>query len=193
MAETPLSLLERLRALPDPSAWKRLVELYTPLIQTFLRRHGLQHPDVDDLVQDVLAVVVEKLPDFRHNAQKGAFRTWLRTITAHRLQAFLRSARYRPTVGSVELEETLHQLEAPDSTLSRSWDQEHDQQVLRRLLELLEGDFTSPTWQAFRRVALEGIAPAAVAAELGVSVNAVYQAKAQVLGRLREEARGLVD
>ncbi len=40
---------------------------------------------------------------------------------------------------------------------------------------------------------LEGQAPAAVAAQLGISVNAVLLAKSRVLNALRREARGLID
>ncbi len=87
----------------------------------------------------------------------------------------------------------LEQLEDPDSGLSRLWDEEHDRHVLRRLLELVEAEFTPSTWQAFRRVALEGKDEEAVAAELGLSVHAVFVAKSRVLCRLRREAEGLID
>src|SRR5437763_957791 len=77
--------------------------------------------------------------------------------------------------------------------LSRLWDAEHDQHVARRLLELLEPEFSAHTWQAFRRQALDGVPPIAVAAEMATTVNAVLVAKSKVLSRLRHEARGLLD
>jgi RNA polymerase sigma-70 factor (ECF subfamily) len=40
---------------------------------------------------------------------------------------------------------------------------------------------------------LDGAPAAAVAAELGLSVNAVLIAKSRVLHRLREEGRGLLE
>jgi RNA polymerase sigma-70 factor (ECF subfamily) len=84
-------------------------------------------------------------------------------------------------------------LEDPDSGLSRLWDEEHDRHVLRRLMELIEHEFSPAAWQAFRRVGLSGEGAAAVAADLGMTVNAVLLAKSRVLRRLRQEARGLVD
>jgi RNA polymerase sigma-70 factor, ECF subfamily len=87
----------------------------------------------------------------------------------------------------------LDQLEDPSSDLSRVWDREHDQHIARRLLELIEPHFEARTWQAFRRVVLDGCKAAAVAAELGLSVNAVLLAKSRVLHRFREEAQGLTD
>jgi RNA polymerase sigma-70 factor, ECF subfamily len=40
---------------------------------------------------------------------------------------------------------------------------------------------------------LREVAPAQAAAELGLSLNAVLLAKSRVLGRLRQEAAGLID
>jgi RNA polymerase sigma-70 factor (ECF subfamily) len=65
MSETSTSLLDRLRLQPDQQAWQRLVELYTPLIRGWLRRHALLDQDADDVVQEVLSVVVRRLPEFR--------------------------------------------------------------------------------------------------------------------------------
>jgi RNA polymerase sigma-70 factor (ECF subfamily) len=89
--------------------------------------------------------------------------------------------------------QVLEQLEDPNSALSQLWDREHDQHVTRRLLELIEPEFSATTWQAFRRVVLEGAKAAEVAAELGITANAVWIAKSRVLARLREELRGLTD
>ena len=58
---------------------------------------------------------------------------------------------------------------------------------------MIEPQFAPATWQAFRRGVLEGARPDTVAAELGMTVNAVFIAKSRVLQRLREEARGLLE
>jgi RNA polymerase sigma-70 factor (ECF subfamily) len=54
-------------------------------------------------------------------------------------------------------------------------------------------DFEPATWQAFRRLVLDRAEASAVAAELALSLNAVYLARYRVLRRLREEIRGLTD
>jgi DNA-directed RNA polymerase specialized sigma24 family protein len=88
MSETSVSLLERLRRQPDAASWQRLVDLHTPLIQGWLRRHLLPGADTDDLMHEVLAVVVCELPRLEHSRRPGAFWSWPRTITAHRLADF---------------------------------------------------------------------------------------------------------
>jgi RNA polymerase sigma factor (sigma-70 family) len=194
MAETSLSLLGRLCSRPDPESWQRLVDLYTPLIRGWLRQHAVPPADADDLTQDVMAVVVSELPQFKHNQRPGAFRNWLRRITVNRLRVLWRARQTRPpATGDSDFLKMLDQLEDPNSGMSRLWDQQHDQHVARRLMELVEPQFEPTTWKAFRRVALDGVKAAKVAAELNMSVNAVLLSKSRVLSRLRQEMQGLTD
>ena len=108
-------------------------------------------------------------------------------ITVNLLREFWR-ARPEPASGSL-----LEQISDPNGGLSRLWDEQHDRHVLHALMDEVRPEFTDATWQAFRRLALDGASAREVAAELGLSVNAVLIAKSRVLARLRQEARGLVD
>jgi RNA polymerase sigma-70 factor (ECF subfamily) len=191
--ETSASLLERLRTAPDEAAWRRLHDLYRPLIERWLRRDSSLGEEAEDLVQEVLGVLVQELPGFQR-LRTGSFRRWLRTITAYRLAAYYRSRKNRPRVLGAPMEECpLAQLADPNSELSRLWDEEHDRYVLRRLMELIGPQFEPTTVTAFRRIAFDGMAPAQVAVELGLSLNAVLLAKSRVLSQLRQEAEGLID
>jgi len=184
--DTSASLLDQARG-RRAAAWERLVALYTPLLRAWLAAAGLQTADADDLSQRVLEVLVRRLPDFEHNGRPGAFRAWLRGITVNLLREHWR-ARPHPDAGAV-----LGQLSDPDAALSRLWDEQHDRHVLHGLMEQVRPEFTEATWRAFRRLALDGAPARAVAAELGLSVNAVLIAKSRVLARLRQEARGLTE
>jgi RNA polymerase sigma-70 factor (ECF subfamily) len=192
MLDTSLSLLERLQAQPDAASWQRLVEIYTPLIRGWLQRDPTLREEADDLTQEVLSVLIKELPQF-HRQRPGSFRAWLRIITINRLRELWRDRHRRPQAIGHTADSVLSQLEDPASELSRQWDQEHDQHVVRRLLDLIEPEFTPPTWKAFRRVVLDDARPAVVAEELGLSVNSVLLAKSRVLKRLRELGRGLID
>jgi len=196
MNETSSSLLDRVRGGSDTASWQRLVDLYTPLIRGWLRRQAafLRPDDADDLVQEVLAIVVRKLPDFEREPRAGAFRKWLRTITVNCLRDFWRAPGRRPmTTGNSDVQLMLEQLEDPESSLSQLWDQEHDQHVTRRLLDMIRPRFEETTWKAFQRVTLDAISPDDTAAELGLTVNAVFIAKSRVLALLRQEGKGLID
>jgi RNA polymerase sigma factor (sigma-70 family) len=194
MPDTPRSLLERL-CQPDapPADWDRLVTVYAPLLRGWLLRYPLQGADADDLVQDVLAVVIRKLPSFRHNGRGGAFRGWLRAVLANQVRFFYRQRRGRPEPTDPQDEDSpLLQLEQPESELARRWDEEHDRHVMQRLLDLIRPEFAASTWQAFEEAVVHGRPAADVGAELGLSPNAVWIACSRVMRRLREEARGLL-
>ena len=64
MLATSASLLDRLHGRADPTAWDRLVELYSPLIRGWLRRHSVPPADAEDLTQEVFGVLLKRFPDF---------------------------------------------------------------------------------------------------------------------------------
>jgi RNA polymerase sigma-70 factor (ECF subfamily) len=190
MNDTPLSLLDRLRRQPhDQPSWRRLTMLYAPLIRRWLLQHDTPEADADDLAQEVMVVLSRDLGGFDHNGRTGAFRLWVRSITANQLRAYWRARRSGPLNG---LDDHLDQLEEPDSALGRLWDREHDEFIVRRLMELIEPEFAPSTWKSFRLLVLEERPAADVAESLGLSVNAVLIAKSRVLRRLRQEGRGLI-
>src|SRR5438045_859740 len=114
MTDTSASLLERLRTRPDAAAWERLVDLYTPLVRGWLRRHGVQSEDADDLVQEVMTTLVRELPQFHYEGERGSFRGWLRTITVNRLRHFWRARQSRPrATGGSDFARQIQELEDP--------------------------------------------------------------------------------
>jgi RNA polymerase sigma-70 factor (ECF subfamily) len=192
MAETSLTLLDRLQRQPDPASWQRLVDIYAPLIGFWLSRSPLQNADHEDLTQEVLKTVVQKLPEFQRR-REGSFRAWLRIVTVNCLREFWRSSKHHPVAtGDSDFLQKLQELEDPQSELAKVWNTEHDRHVVRRLLELIGPQFEPTTLQAFRKAVLEGQKPAQVAAELGISVNAVFLAKSKILRQLRQEIDGLL-
>ena len=187
MDTTPASLLERLRRLNDAGAWERLVELYTPLLYDWARRLGLQESDAADLVQEVFAVLVRKLPRFTYDRHKS-FRGWLRKIALNKWRDRLRRT------GGLRRKVEGHGPEAttpdPAATL---WEEEYRQHLVRRALEVMQSEFEPSTWKACWGIVVEGRRPAEVAAELGITLAAAYAAKSRVLRRLRRELEGMLD
>jgi RNA polymerase sigma-70 factor (ECF subfamily) len=192
MDDTRKSLLLRAQT-GEENAWKALTDLYRPLMTAWLNRQGVPPRDREDLGQDILLSVVKHLPGFQHCGQRGAFRSWLRTIVCSRTVDYWRVGAGTQASGGSNAAAALQQIEDPDSDLNRQWDEEHDRYVLDCLLDLVDQEFEPATLQAFRRLALDGATGAAVAAELGMSVPAVYGAKSRVLQRIRQEADGLID
>jgi RNA polymerase sigma factor (sigma-70 family) len=194
MDDTSLSLLARVRQPTDSEAWERLANLYAPLMRGWLRAYGLQVADAEDLIQEVLAVVAREVAQFDHNQRPGAFRSWLRTMVVHRLRHFWRTNSNRHVAaGGTSMLEQLNQLEDETSELSRIWNQQHDRDVIARLVEIVKPTFQLKTWDAFHRQMFGGQTADQVAAELGMPLGSVYMARHRVLHALRREAMGLVD
>jgi len=194
MHETSLSLLAEVRKNNDSEAWSRLVEMYAPLMRRWLRAYEVQDADADDLIQDVLAVVARDLAKFDHNQRQGAFRSWLRGILVNRLREYWRKrGRLDAAGGGSDLQRRLNALEDPRSHQSRIWDREHDEHLVRNLLSLIEPRFSESTRAAFRQLVFDGQKPVDVAADLQLSLSAVFTAKSRVLRELRRIGEGLID
>lgn len=170
----------------DPAAWRRMAELYTPLIYRWALRAGLQPADAADVVQEVFRVVAARVGGFSREGAGGTFRGWLWRITYHKVGDFFRRRKAGASAagGSDALDE-LHQLAAPaDSSSSEA--AEGLGGLCRRGLAMVRGEFSETTWQAFWRVVVEDEPPETVSQSLAVSINVVYLAKSRVLRRLRE-------
>jgi RNA polymerase sigma factor (sigma-70 family) len=154
----------------------------------------VQKSDADDLIQEVLAVLMQELPQFDHNQRTGAFRNWLRKILVNRLRNLWRLRKYEPQGrGTSSLLDQLHQLQDDNSEVSRIWNADHDQHVISQLMEAVRPRFQQKTWEAFRRQLFDGQRADAVAVELNMAISSVYVARSRVLSTLRREAEGLVD
>jgi RNA polymerase sigma-70 factor (ECF subfamily) len=183
MYTTSISLLERLRQPMDP-AWGRFVDLYAPLLHRWACRLNLSDGDAADLVQDVFVQLVRKLPEFRHDGQHR-FRDWLRAVLVNQYRD-RRVRREEPVPGELD---KLADPDAPDPGEAAAA-AEYRQYLVGRALELMQTDFEPATWKACWETTVQGRPAAEVAAELGLSVAAVYAATARVLRRLREELHG---
>jgi RNA polymerase sigma-70 factor, ECF subfamily len=192
MIPTSVSLLDRLKAAgPDASDWNRLQGIYLPLISRWLGRVPGLGAEADDLAQEVFVVVIREIPRFQRQ-REGSFRAWLRQVTVNKVRTHCRRRNRRLTVGVDATDGFLNSLADPNGELAREWDMDHDRHVFEKLLAVVQSDFNSTTWEAFRRFAVDGLPAAVVAEELGLSVNAILQAKSRILKRLREEAGDLL-
>lgn len=195
MSDTPLTLLGRLQGEPDPEDWAHFHTLYAPLIRSWLRIFPELGDEAADIVQEVLMIVVQEIARFERQ-RDGAFRAWLRVITANKVRSYFKKRNRRPLTGVPGMEpgtDYLTDLADPNSEISLKWDQEHDRHVFQGLLHLVKPDFTPQTWEIFTRYALDGVSAAAVAQEYNVSEAAVFLVKSRVLKRLRDVAQGLID
>jgi RNA polymerase sigma factor (sigma-70 family) len=189
MAEFPptrASLLLRLRDRQDEAAWGEFVGLYAPLVYGYARRRGLQDADAADLCQDVLGAVAGAVGRLDYDPRRGAFRSWLFTVVRRKLSDW-RAAQGNRIRGSGDAttHELLDQCATPQGA-EAEWEAEWEQRVFAWACAQVRRDVTGATWQAFWRTAVDGQPGKRVAADLGLTVAAVYHARSRVLARLKE-------
>jgi RNA polymerase sigma factor (sigma-70 family) len=182
---TRLSLLARLENPDDTAAWHQFVELYGRLVYGFARDRGLQDADASDLTQEVFLEIAPRAGRWHYDPARGSFRHWLYGVTRHKLARFFERRGVQAVGGTVD-NHRLAEEPSPEDPES-VWEKEFRQQLFRVAAAKIEGDFAPNTWRAFWRTAVDGEEGATVAAELGMSVGAVYVAKSRVLARLSEQ------
>jgi len=183
--KTDSVLLSRVRDVTDAVSWREFVQRYEPLLLSYVRGRGLQEHDARDVVQEVFARLHRALPTFRLNRERGRFRTWLWQVASSALTDWVR-VRQR----QVRAEQGWRERQAAAPAVAR-FEGESLSAERRRVLEMaltrLRAQSQPKTWACFEQRVLRGRASAAVAAELGLTTNAVNVNAARTLARLRKQ------
>ena len=182
---TSETLLRELAANPASPRAEAFARLYEPVLRRYVAASRIGHEpiqpsDRDDLVQEVFLAVRSALPGFRYVPGRSSFRAYLRRAVRNAVLRLQRRpapvppslADARPAAPSAAGDES--------ETLLRIWTL-----ALGRVLR--SGRFSPNTQAVFRRVALEGEAPADVGREFKLKPNAVYQIRNRILRAVREE------
>jgi RNA polymerase sigma factor (sigma-70 family) len=194
MAEFPstrASLLLRLRDPRDERAWAEFIQLYAPLVYGYARKQGLQDADAADLAQDVFRAVAAAIGRLDYDPGRGSFRNWLFTVVRRKLWNWQALQRMRPRgSGDTATHQLLEQCPAPERE-EAEWEAEWQRRLYDWACACVRREVTDATWQAFWRTAVDGQPVKQVAADLGISVGAVYIARSRVLARLKELAQSV--
>lgn len=176
----------RLREAESQEAWNQFVEIYAPLIHSYGLHHGLQDADAADLAQEVLQAVSGSIRSFEYDPARGAFRGWLLTVTRNKMRRLGGRRKHEPRgSGDTVANEMLAQT-PEDQADEEMWTQSHQWRLFHWAAEKVKSGFQEASWQAFWRTSVDNAPAADVAAELGLSLGAVYIAKSRVLAKIRE-------
>jgi RNA polymerase sigma-70 factor (ECF subfamily) len=185
------TLLKRVGQDPiDQAAWEAFVAYYGPKIRAWCCQRGLQAADADDVTQDVLLRLARALRKLNYDPSR-TFRGWLRVVTEHALSDFFEGLKRRRRAGGEDGRlAALETAEARDDLLAQVKD-EFTHVVMSKACATVHARVEPQTWEAFRLTACENWPGEKVAAELGISVTAVFKAKSRVLGYIRQEIKRL--
>jgi RNA polymerase sigma-70 factor (ECF subfamily) len=182
---TRVSLLCQLRQDPsDQAGWDEFVGRYGLHIYRWCRQWKLQDADAEDLTQNILVKLTQKLRAFAYDPSRS-FRSWLKTVAHHAWRDFEGSRRHtQPTVCNSQ--EQMLTLEARED-LAQRLEEAFDLELLEAAKVRVRLRVAPHTWEAFRLLALEGVPVAEVAARVHLQVAMVYVAKSKVQKMLQEE------
>ena len=182
---TSLSLLGRAKA-NDEDAWQQVVHLYGPLVEKWCRRYGLSDEDAADVFQETFRTVARHIADFSPERSVASFRSWLKTIVRTRTIDYLRKAnRQVNAAGGTEAQMRIGELADPFVDDTEEDSEADDALIVRRAMEMIQGEFDPRNWSAFEEIALKGRSATEVADELGVAAQTIRQANYRIRRRLR--------
>jgi len=181
--ETRASLLLRLRADGDMTAWADFVAIYEPVIYRIARSRGLQDADAREVTQDVLLAVSGAIHRFDLN-RETRFSGWLAQITRNATIDRIRRQRERGS-GLSDMVRTLNQIPESADDPSELFDLERRRELFRWAGRRVREGVSDQSWQAFWLTAVDSLAAPVVATRLGMTVGAVYVARCRVLAKIK--------
>src|SRR4051794_37476638 len=184
---TRVTLLTQLRQDPsDQAGWDEFVERYGRHIYRWCRQWKLQDADAEDVTQDILMKLAQKLPAFAYDPSRS-FRGWLKTVAHHAWRDFEDSRRHvRSAASDSHAEALILSIEARED-LTHRLEEAFDLELLELATVRVRLRVAPHTWEAFRLLALDGLPVAEVAAKVRMQVAMVYVAKSKVQKMLQEE------
>ena len=127
---------------------------------------------------------------WEYDPKRGSFRSWLYTVTRHKISDFLAGRKQPRGTGDTCTQRFLEEQPGTDEDES-DWQRKYQQRLFAWAAERIQVEFQETTWKAFWQVAVEGKSGEETARSLGMSVGAVYVAKSRVLARLKKEIEEL--
>src|SRR5262245_34866736 len=203
---TRQSLLLRLKRWDDADVWREFFETYWELIYNVARKAGLNDTESQEVVQETVIAVSQRIGEFKADPQRGSFKSWLlgqaRWRIGDQFRARKRAARAfeeppAPIAAALRAhsEETsgtepLHRVADPaGDRLEKVWDAEWEQHVIRTALEQVKSHVTVKQFQIFDLHVRKGLSVTDTAQALGTTKAAVYMVKSRVGRLLKREVK----
>jgi RNA polymerase sigma factor (sigma-70 family) len=159
------------------AAWHAFHAATEPTIRALARAGRWPEADLPDGVQEVWVVLIRRLPDYRHDPERGRFRDWLFVVTRRTLANLKRGRRPREAPGPAGTADPAGREEDPASAAERA-------ECVASVRAALAAADDAAGMRAALLYWAEGRPAREVAAELGLS-------EGQLWGLLRRVRRDL--
>lgn len=181
---TRLTFIMRLRDRADTLSWNEFHARYGELLYRYARSRGASHQDAEDAVQEVEMYLFKAMKGFEYDANKGRFRSYLRSAVLHTLQR--RAAKQARQEAALDPHAFDYLAAWKEASADARWEREWQLHRLRWALRSIADEFEPQTLKTFEVHVLGGESVETTAEKVGLSRDSVYQAKSRVLKRLKE-------
>jgi len=189
---TRRSLLSRLKNWDDHESWKVFFDTYWRLLYSSALRAGLTDAEAQDVVQETVIAVMNKLPEFKYDAN-GSFKGWLLRQTSWRIGDQFRkrrqdATRRRRDSDTATHTEELERLPDPVSEqIEEAWNAEWRANLLEVAVERVKRKVDPKHFQAFDLCVTQKWAVARVAQTLNLTPARIYLIKHRINRLLKKE------
>src|SRR5437016_13092558 len=153
---TRQSLLWRLRDWQDQTSWRDFFDTYWRLIYNVARKSGFADAEAQDVVQITFIYLSRRMPNFRYDASRGSFKSWLRVVTRSRISVHRRKSQAGQPLFREPLPDSEHEVaweEIPDpaaDALDEIWQREWEEHLLKAALRRVRAKVSSQQLLIFR-------------------------------------------
>lgn len=208
--QTRESLLARLKNPSDQEAWGEFFDLYRGLIFSTSVRMGLDSFEAEDVIQQVMITVADKMPGWDYDPAKDSLKGWLLTVTRWKIADQFRQKAHQkklqsdptgtpsPSIRSPQYDSestrtsTVERVADPSNEDWESiWDLEWAQNILQIALQNVRQKADPAHYEIYHLNVLQGRSAREVAETLNVSVAFVHLAKHRVSRKVDKEIESL--
>lgn len=184
MQQTRQTLIERLKDQYDEESWQTFAQIYQRYIYVVIRRMNINHSECEDLVQEVLFKIWNKLPDFQYSPNKAKFRTWLSLVIKNKVLNYLESQKSHMNKITKAAESPLKRVseQEVDTIIQKEW----ENYITNMAMERIKESFPGQAIKVFE-MTLEGLSIQEIASKLNIKENTVYKSKNRVKAKLINE------
>jgi RNA polymerase sigma-70 factor (ECF subfamily) len=194
---TRATLLVRLKDREDQESWQEFYDIYWRMIYGMALRSGLPEAEAQDILQETVIKVAEKMPGFNYDPKLGSFKGWLLKIARRRIIDALRKLRRErvhlvPGTDHGPGTATLERIPDPASLdFDAIWDQQWKEGLYEAALDRIRRRVPPKQFQLFDCYVRKQWPADKVAQVMGVSVSQVHMAKHRVSKILEREVHDL--
>lgn len=185
--ETRKSLIIKLKAEQDESAWRDFVGTYEKFLEQLARKYSIPERDVPDVTQQILLSLAKSIPFWKDDGKEGSFRRWLSVVAKNIAIRYLETERKHPSPkGGTDQVDLLNKLE---EHVDAEQTKRYQHELILWAAQEVRSEFLDTSWRAFWETVVEDRSVEEVAKEIDISPGSIYMSRSRIMARIRKRIR----